>query len=81
MTSNKETPAELPPRRHRWNEPFTVAEETHSGCQETHRLCALCGLTKVTVHTPGGQHYRAWKTAAGRPWTGDATPPCLGEIT
>lgn len=84
MTDDSTTVAELPQRdtgrRHRWGAPVAVIGDTHSGCQETHRTCELCRLVKITVHPPQGNPWRAWRTADGNPWQGDATPPCLDRV-
>lgn len=72
---------DYPTRRHRWGEPVTVAENTHSNCQETHRRCVHCKMVKVTVHPPGRElPYRAWVTRAGMRVSIEATPPCLDEV-
>lgn len=61
--------------RHRWADPVTIIEATPSGCQETHRRCALCGLVKITVHPPHGLAYRRWQYADGERADG-LTPVC-----
>ena len=66
--------------KHRWGLPHTVfASETPSGCEETERECGICHLVKITVHTPVGFPYRAWRTRAGMRAEIDHTPPCLVE--
>lgn len=70
-------------RRHKWDGPVNIHRDTSaSGCDETERPCALCGLVKLTVHQPDGYPYRAWRTARGLrfPDTGQ-TPLCEGEAT
>lgn len=49
------------------------------GNARTERTCIACGLVKVTVHPPHGLPWREWRTAAGKVWRGDATPPCLSQ--
>lgn len=67
-------PTPLEPR-HKWGEATYAGERA----ERTERLCALCGLVKITVHPPQGFPYREWRTRAGKPWQGDNTPPCLPE--
>lgn len=77
--------AQLHARRHKWDGPVNIHRDTSaSGCDETERPRALCGLVKITVHPPQGEGfpYRAWRTAGGLrfPDTGQ-TPLCEGEAS
>lgn len=68
-------------RRHRWppeSERRLHGSQFPDGCDRTEKTCPLCGLVKVTVHAPHDFPWREWRTRDGKPWTGDATPPCLG---
>lgn len=67
-------------RRHRWpseSERRIPACETSDGNDRTEKTCPHCGLVQITVHYPQGFPKREWRTADGKPWWGDATPPCL----
>lgn len=68
----------VPARRHRWGEPVAIANHPCTGCDETHRACALCGLIKITVHPPHGLPYRLWQYRDGERADG-LTPMCEGE--
>lgn len=76
-TAIAETPA-LPARRHRWDDPITIANHPRTGCQETHRKCVLCSIIKITVHPPHGLPYRLWQYRDGERADG-LTPMCQGE--
>lgn len=67
-------------RRHKWGDPaYLHRDTTPSGCDETEKPCVLCGLVKLTVHTPIGYPYRMWRTRAGLRFPDDgATPLCEG---
>ena len=70
-----------PPRRHRWVDTGSVhSDKTPSGCEEHERRCNLCGLTKITVHTPIGYPFRAWRSKSGVRFADTAgTPACESE--
>lgn len=61
--------------RHRWGTSDAFVGDTPSGCQETRRVCALCGLVKITVHQPHGLPYRLWQYPDGERAAG-LTPMC-----
>lgn len=68
-------------RRHKWGDPvYLHRDTTSSGCDETEKPCALCGLVKLTIHTPIGFPYRMWRTKAGLRFPDNgATPLCEGS--
>lgn len=74
--------AKLPARRHKWADPVNIHRDTsHSGCDETERPCALCGLVKITVHQPVGYPYRAFRSKGGIRFPDPGyTPVCDGEV-
>lgn len=52
--------------RHEWGDGVSVpATDTPNGCDQTERVCARCGLVKITVHPPGAQPWRAWRLPEG----------------
>lgn len=63
--------------RHRWGERFTRLENTPSGCPQSERVCAHCGLVRITVHPPHGLPWREWRPKDGPQMQFEATPPCL----
>ena len=67
-----------PARDHSWHPKFTVPHG-RSGAEETHRICKVCSMIKITVHAPHEYPYRMWETRFGERWRGDATPPCLAD--
>lgn len=75
MTAIESLPT--PARRHRWNEKFTIPIG-RSGCEESHRICAVCSLIRITVHPPHGAPYRLWQYDDGERADG-LTPMCAGE--
>lgn len=69
--------------RHRWDHDATkhlAASEFPDGNGRTLRVCKQCGMTKITVHGTDGTFWHEWKTKVGTVWTGEATPPCLGDL-
>lgn len=70
--------------RHRWGDPISIFENTPSGCEETERVCILCGIVKITVHPRDRSEFpwRAWRTREGTRMEVDHTPPCrpVGNI-
>lgn len=59
------TPVRISAPRHKFGDPVSVpASKSASGQQQTERTCTLCRAVKVTVHGPGDDHYRAWRTSA-----------------
>lgn len=72
------TIAAVKPRKHRWGDPLNLSrDETVSGCDETHKRCLFCSVTKITVHPPQGYPFRVWMHANGQRFQMDRRPPCL----
>lgn len=77
--------AELPTlvRHHAWpreaKEPIP-AWEYPDGHARHYRICAHCGLAKITVHAASGRAWREWQHVNGKTWEGAATPPCLPKV-
>jgi len=86
MTSTDLMPAVVfstPARKHEWRKlpaVYLAAADSPDGNGRTERPCSLCGLRKITVHGAQGFPWREWRTAAGKVWTGEATPPCLEGV-
>jgi hypothetical protein len=71
-------------RRHRWGDLPTVyiaACDAPDGNGRTERTCSHCAMVRITVHYAQGFPEREWRTAAGAVWHGDATPPCLDQVS
>jgi hypothetical protein len=72
-----------PARRHRWdrdNVKYLAAVDADDGNGRTERECVLCHMKKITVHYVRGFPGHEWRTADGKLWVGQATPPCLDEV-
>jgi hypothetical protein len=53
------------PAMHRFGQPVSVAASSAlDRPPQTERTCSLCGAVKVTVHGPGGKHWREWRRGA-----------------
>lgn len=65
--------------RHRWGERFTRLDDTPSNCPQSERVCARCGLTRITVHPPSGLPWREWKPKGGTQMQFEMTPPCVEQ--
>jgi hypothetical protein len=79
-------PVDLPvrARRHDWdidNVKRRAAIDAKDGKGRTERTCKLCKMVKVTIHYARGFPGREWRTADGKIWRGQATPPCLDRVT
>jgi hypothetical protein len=69
--------------RHRWDihrEQRRAADCFADGCGRTIRVCANCGLRKVTVHPPQGFPFHEWMTPDDQIWRSEMTPPCFIEM-
>lgn len=68
-----------PARKHQWDR---AREQRIARCADgndrTERPCICCGMWKITVHAPDRRlAWREWRTADGKVWQGEATPPCI----
>lgn len=82
QTKPKPVPKIGPAPKHKWTlvPTYVHQDKTVSGCNETERECQLCGLVKITVHTPTIGAYRAWRTKKGvRSNCDGRTPVCDGS--
>lgn len=70
-------------RRHRWKDEGspTPVRDPKSGNDIRKRVCIHCEMTRVTVIPPQGDAWHEWITKDGKPWKGEATPPCLERVT
>ncbi len=67
---------------HQWDHDHELriaAQESPDGCERTERTCKRCGIVKITVHPADdrGFPWRQWRTAKGKIWDGQSTPPCV----
>lgn len=64
--------------RHKWGDAVAkLPAETANGCEQTERVCAHCGLIKITVHPPVGFPWREWRLPGSRVQVKDIrTPAC-----
>lgn len=76
-------PKHAPPPRHRFGDPVSVpANYELDRHQQTERACTICGAVKVTVHGPGGRHWREWRlTPSGAQWEMDGGPHCSPDLS
>ena len=77
-----ELPGRDAPKRHSW--PREAKEPVPpwlypDGHTRHIRLCAECGLLKITVHTQSGRSWREWQHPDGMVKVGGATPPCVPQ--
>lgn len=65
--------------RHAFGAPLFVPQDpSRDAHPQTERICANCGLVKVTVHGPGGDAWREWRESYASPqYRLDAAPSCM----